>query len=78
MKKPLDKDDRWAILRSTVNHIVNNNLSKDDICSTDDFLEQIVPGIAWYNTDWEGIKTIKNLKSSEVLKGVKQHLRNLK
>ena len=78
LKKKLEKDNKWGLTRSTVNHIVNYDLRKDDISSTDEFLDYVIPGIATYNPNWEGIRTVKDLKNSEVLKGLKQHLRNLK
>lgn len=71
LKKKLEKDDKWGLTRSTVNHIVNYDLRKDDISSTDEFLDYVIPGIATYNPDWEGIRTVKDLKNSEVLKGLK-------
>ena len=78
LKRKLTKDDRWAVTRSTVDHIVNHSLSKEDINSTDEFLRCIVPGIATYNQEWVGINTFMDLKNSEILKGLRQHLRNLK
>ena len=78
LKKTLTKDDRWGATRSTVDHIVNQGLKKEDINSTDEFLRCIVPGIATYNPDWAGIKALKDLKNSEVQNGLRQHMRNLK
>ena len=78
LQKKLEKDDKWSAARSTVIHLINNDLEKEDISSTDDFLDDIIPGIAAYNPDWMGIETVKDLKSSEVLKELKQHMRNLK
>ena len=37
-----------------------------------------MPGIATYNPDWLSIKSLKDLKNSQVLKGLRQHMRNLK
>ena len=68
LKKGLEKDDKWAAARSTVIHLINNDLEKEDISSNDEFLGQVVPGIAMYNADWAGIKALNDLKSSEVLK----------
>ena len=46
LKKKLDKDDKWAAGRSAIIHLLNNDLEKEDICSNDDFLDNIIPGIA--------------------------------
>ena len=63
LRSKLTKDDRWAPTRSAVDQIVNRGLTKEDITSSDEFISLIVPGMATYNPDWVGIKTIKDLKN---------------
>jgi len=78
LKKKLTKDDRQAWTRSTVEHICNNDLVKDDIASTDDFINQVILFVSDYSAEWATIKSIKDLKNGQVLKGVKQLLLNMK
>ena len=37
-----------------------------------------MPGIATYNSDWLSIKSLKDLKNSQVHRSLRQHMKNLK
>ena len=50
----------------------------EDISTTDDFIDCLFVRLAQYNTEWQGIRCIKDLKGTEVKKRLLEHVRNQK
>ena len=78
LKKKLSNDDRVAITQALVDHLVTHDLEMEDISTTDDFIDCLFVRLAQYNPDWIGIRSVKDLKGTEVKKRLQEHIRNQK
>ena len=78
LKKKLSNDDRVAITQALVDHLVTHDLEVEDISTTDDFIDCLFVRLAQYNPDWIGIRSVKDLKGTEVKKRLQEHVRNQK
>ena len=72
----LTEADWLSLKRALHDYIIEEDLNVDDLQSNMDLADEILPRIAKYNPDWDGVKSISDLKNSKILQSFMTNLKN--